>query len=82
MVSRRRSDGARKVAAAECTGEGAGALATLCPTDEEADGAPAGDNTGAAPGAPVAMLHLLKGGVLTPQAEGRVSALVMLSLTP
>lgn len=28
------------------------------------------------------LLHLLKGGVLTPQAEGRESALVMLSLTP
>lgn len=45
MVNRIASDGARKVAAAECTGEGAGALATLCPMDEEADGVPAGDNT-------------------------------------
>jgi len=43
-VSRRISNGAGKVAPAECTGEGAGALAALCPSMDE-DGAPAGDDT-------------------------------------
>jgi hypothetical protein len=70
------SCGALRCAAIDFTGEGAVAIDDSPPV--AGDGLPSeGAAAGAPPGAP-AMLHLLGGGVLTLQTEGKARAFVML----